>query len=82
MQQRADTCIHYAAMGEQCCSLSLCVVPYCRNDTFRGPVGRRGDKVGGPYFMHADDLRKLAPQWLNYTYIMRNDSEVRPMRKF
>ena len=59
----------------------LCVPPAppspCRNDTIAGPLGRRGDRVGGPYYMHRDDLRKLAPQWLNYTHIMRNDTEVR-----
>lgn len=49
----------------------------CRNDTIAGPMGRRGDRVGGPYFMHRDDLKVLAPQWLNYTHIMRNDMEVR-----
>lgn len=27
--------------------------------------------------MHRDDLSKLAPQWLNYTRIMRNDMEVK-----
>lgn len=26
--------------------------------------------------MHRDDLRRLAPQWLNYTHIMRDDMEV------
>jgi hypothetical protein len=26
--------------------------------------------------MHRDDLKVLAPQWLNYTHIMRNDMEV------
>eukprot|EP00878_Enallax_costatus_P023272 GHUV01024743.1.p1 GENE.GHUV01024743.1~~GHUV01024743.1.p1 ORF type:complete len:564 (+),score=175.47 GHUV01024743.1:251-1942(+) len=47
-----------------------------RNDTKAGRVGRRGDRVGGPYYMHRDDLRKLAPQWLNYTGIMRTDMEA------
>lgn len=50
----------------------------CRNDTLGGPAGRRGDRVGGPYFLHRDDLAKLAPLWLEYTYRVRNDSEVRP----
>jgi hypothetical protein len=27
--------------------------------------------------MHRDDLKVLAPQWLNYTHIMRDDMEVR-----
>lgn len=26
--------------------------------------------------MHRDDLKVLAPQWLNYTHIMRDDMEV------
>lgn len=47
-----------------------------RNDTIAGPWGRRGDMVGGPYFMHIDDLRKVAPLWLAYTKEMRNDFEV------
>lgn len=51
----------------------------CRNDTIGGPLGRRGDRVGGPYYMHRDDLKFLAPQWLNYTHIMRNDMEVRQL---
>lgn len=33
--------------------------------------------MGGPYYMHRDDLKVLAPQWLNYTHIMRDDMEVR-----
>jgi hypothetical protein len=47
-----------------------------RNDTKAGRVGRRGDRVGGPYYMHRDDLSKLAPQWYNWTKIMRTDMEV------
>jgi hypothetical protein len=47
-----------------------------RNDTLAGRVGRRGDRVGGPYYMHRDDLSRLAPQWYNWTKIMRTDMEV------
>ena len=48
-----------------------------RNDSLAGPPGRRGDRVGGPYFMHKEDLKKVAPLWLEWTKIMRNDMEVR-----
>lgn len=48
-----------------------------RNDSLAGPRGRRGDVVGAPYFMHAEDARRLAPLWYNYSVRVRNDSEVR-----
>ena len=48
-----------------------------RNDTLCGPAGRRGDMVGAPYLMHRDDLRTVAPMWLNYTSVVRDDKEVR-----
>jgi hypothetical protein len=48
----------------------------CRNDTLAGPLGRRGDQVAGPYIMHKDDLKQMAPLWLNYSYAVRNDSRV------
>ena len=47
-----------------------------RNDTFAGPKGRRGDQVGGPYFMSTDDMRKVAPLWLSTTLEMRQDLEA------
>lgn len=47
-----------------------------RNDTIAGPVGRRGDVVGAPYFMHMDDIRRVAPLWYNYTVKVRNDTQV------
>lgn len=47
-----------------------------RNDTLAGPVGRRGDQVGGPYFMLMDDLRRVAPLWLSATEEMRQDHEA------
>jgi hypothetical protein len=62
-----------------CAHAAAACVRACRNDTIGGPLGRRGDRVGGPYYMHRDDLKFLAPQWLNYTHIMRNDMEVRQL---
>lgn len=47
-----------------------------RNDTFAGPKGRRGDQVGGPYFMRTDDMRRVAPLWLSTTVEMRQDLEA------
>mgnify|MGYP001811253738 CR=1 FL=1 len=47
-----------------------------RNDTLAGPVGRRGDVVGAPYFMSMEDARKVAPLWYDYTVRVRNDTEV------
>ena len=47
-----------------------------RNDTLCGPAGRRGDMVGAPYLMHRDDLIQVAPLWLNYTSVVRDDKEV------
>jgi hypothetical protein len=56
--------------------LVLLLLLFLRNDTKAGRLGRRGDRVGGPYYMHRDDLSKLAPQWYNWTKIMRTDMEV------
>eukprot|EP00775_Hariotina_reticulata_P011815 gene11815-11959_t len=58
--------------------LAMRHVPYLapRNDTLAGAVGRRGDRVGGPYYMHKDDLKRLAPAWFNWTRIMRTDMEA------
>jgi peptidyl serine alpha-galactosyltransferase len=47
-----------------------------RNDTLAGPKGRRGDQVGGPYFMLMDDLRRVAPLWLSTTLEMRQDLQA------
>lgn len=47
-----------------------------RNDSLSGPSGRRGDQVGGPYFMLMDDLRRVAPLWLSTTTEMRQDLEA------
>lgn len=51
-------------------------VRYCRTDTLGGPKGRRADMAGAPYYMHKNDLRGMAPQWLKYTYIVRGDPQV------
>ncbi|KAG1673278.1 hypothetical protein FOA52_002558 [Chlamydomonas sp. UWO 241] len=47
------------------------VVP--RNDTLAGPVGRRGDQVGGFFFIHRDDLKRMSHGWLKYTEDVRMD---------
>jgi peptidyl serine alpha-galactosyltransferase len=47
-----------------------------RNDSFAGPTGRRSDQVGGSFFIHRDDLRKLSKLWLKYTEDVRADPEV------
>ncbi|EFJ40854.1 hypothetical protein VOLCADRAFT_121680 [Volvox carteri f. nagariensis] len=47
-----------------------------RNDELAGPVGRRGDQVGGFFFMHRDDLSRVAPLWLKYTEDVREDPEA------
>lgn len=70
------TAIWASAVPGRSTAVAACVYG-CRNDTLGGPAGRRGDRVGGPYFLHRDDLAKLAPLWLEYTYRVRNDSEVR-----
>lgn len=46
------------------------------NDTLAGPSGRRGDQVGGFFFMHRDDLKRMAPLWLKYTEDVRADPEA------
>jgi peptidyl serine alpha-galactosyltransferase len=48
-----------------------------RNDTFAGPVGRRSDMVGGFFFIHRSDLKRVSKLWLEYTADVRADSEVR-----
>jgi hypothetical protein len=47
-----------------------------RTDTLAGPVGRRADRVGGFYYIHRDDLKRLAPLWLKYSEDVRADPEV------
>jgi hypothetical protein len=56
--------------------LVACHTP-TRNDTFAGPAGRQADLVGAPYVLHKEDLRRIAPMWLHYTRLVRNDTKVR-----
>ncbi|KAL4524683.1 hypothetical protein Ndes2526A_g06797 [Nannochloris sp. 'desiccata'] len=46
------------------------------NDTLAGPVGRRGDQVGGFTLMNTEDLRRVAPLWLKYTEDVRFDPDA------
>jgi hypothetical protein len=46
------------------------------NDTLAGPVGRRGDQVGGFTMMNTGDLRRVAPLWLKYTEDVRFDPDA------
>lgn len=48
-----------------------------RTDTLAGPAGRRSDRVGGFFFIHRDDLKKMSKLWLKYTEDVRADQEVR-----
>jgi len=47
-----------------------------RNDTFAGPMHRRADQVGGFFFIHRDDLKRMSKLWLKYTEDVRNDTEA------
>lgn len=47
-----------------------------RNDTFAGPLNRRADQVGGFFFVHRDDLKRMSKLWLKYTEDVRADPEV------
>eukprot|EP00197_Chlamydomonas_leiostraca_P011661 CAMPEP_0202878240 /NCGR_PEP_ID=MMETSP1391-20130828/31891_1 /ASSEMBLY_ACC=CAM_ASM_000867 /TAXON_ID=1034604 /ORGANISM="Chlamydomonas leiostraca, Strain SAG 11-49" /LENGTH=283 /DNA_ID=CAMNT_0049560401 /DNA_START=177 /DNA_END=1025 /DNA_ORIENTATION=- len=47
-----------------------------RNDSLAGPFGRHADQVGGFFFIHRDDLSKVAPQWLKVTEDVREDPEA------
>ncbi|EIE19229.1 hypothetical protein COCSUDRAFT_8175, partial [Coccomyxa subellipsoidea C-169] len=57
--------------------LALKHVPHVlpRNDTLAGPLGRRGDQVGGFTMMRTEDLRKVLPLWIKYTEDVRADPE-------
>lgn len=48
-----------------------------RHDALAGPAGRRADRIGGFYFIHRDDLIRVAPLWLKYAEDVRADPEVR-----
>jgi hypothetical protein len=47
-----------------------------RDDELAGPKGRRGDKAGGFTMMQTDQLRKVAPLWLQYTEDVRADPDA------
>lgn len=47
-----------------------------RNDSLAGPPGRRADRIGGFYFIHREDLARVAPLWLKYAEDVRDDPEV------
>ncbi|KAL6753820.1 peptidyl serine alpha-galactosyltransferase [Haematococcus lacustris] len=47
-----------------------------RNDTLAGPFGRHADQVGGFFFVHREDLSKMAPQWLKITEDVREDKDA------
>lgn len=47
-----------------------------RNDTLAGPLGRRGDQVGGFFFMQRDDLKAMSHDWLKFTEDVRFDDQV------
>ncbi|PSC69020.1 peptidyl serine alpha-galactosyltransferase [Micractinium conductrix] len=44
-----------------------------RMDDVAGPVGRRGDQVGGFTLMQAGDMRRVAPWWIKYSEDVRAD---------
>ena len=41
-----------------------------------GPPGRKADMVGCFLFIHRDDLKRLAPDWLTFTDAVRQDPDV------
>ena len=41
------------------------------------PFARSHSQVGGFFFIHRDDLARLAPLWLKYTEDVRADPEAR-----
>ncbi|KAK9863378.1 hypothetical protein WJX84_005251 [Apatococcus fuscideae] len=47
-----------------------------RNDTYAGPVGRRGDMVGGFCLMYKEDMKRVAPLWLKYSRAVRHDPDA------
>ena len=51
-----------------------------RNDTLAGPRGRRADQVGGFFFIHRDDLKRMSTLWLKYTEDVRADDMVGDQR--
>jgi len=47
-----------------------------REDELAGPMGRRGDKAGGFTMMQTEQLRRVAPLWLQYTEDVRADPDA------
>ena len=47
-----------------------------REDELAGPKGRRGDKAGGFTMMQTEQLRRVAPLWLQYTEDVRADPDA------
>lgn len=47
-----------------------------RNDTLAGPFGRRADQVGGFFFIHRDDLKRMSHDWLKFSEAVRFDDQV------
>ncbi|CAL5224706.1 g7434 [Coccomyxa viridis] len=47
-----------------------------RNDSLAGPVGRRGDQVGGFTIFRNEDLGSVLPMWIKYTEDVREDPDA------
>eukprot|EP00879_Flechtneria_rotunda_P017349 GHRR01018175.1.p1 GENE.GHRR01018175.1~~GHRR01018175.1.p1 ORF type:complete len:350 (+),score=62.58 GHRR01018175.1:1082-2131(+) len=47
-----------------------------RNNTLAGPADRRSDKVGGFFFIHRSDLKRMSSLWMKYTEDVRADPEA------
>lgn len=47
-----------------------------RQDSLAGPVGRRGDQVGGFTLMEREDLRRVGPLWLQLSEDVRFDPKA------
>ncbi|CAK0787343.1 hypothetical protein CVIRNUC_010562 [Coccomyxa viridis] len=58
--------------------LALKHIPHVkpRNDTLAGPVGRMGDMVGGFCIMMKEDMKRVAPLWLNFSKKVRHDPDA------
>ncbi|CAL8464472.1 g4007 [Coccomyxa elongata] len=58
--------------------LALKHVPHVlpRIDTLAGPLGRRGDQVGGFTIMRTEDLKVVLPLWIKYTEDVRADRDA------
>ncbi|KAI8477380.1 MAG: hypothetical protein J3K34DRAFT_398046 [Monoraphidium minutum] len=47
-----------------------------KRDALAGPEGRRADRIGGFYFIHRADLKRIAPLWLKFAEDVRQDPEA------